>query len=71
MNGLFRYRFERAGYEGGYGGGRGGPFRGRGRGGSFRGGFRQNRGIYAFWSSYMCHFTAEESAWQFSHKAAK
>lgn len=38
------YRFERAGFEGGYGGGRGVPFRGRGRGGSFRGGFRQNRG---------------------------
>ncbi|KHN74183.1 Fragile X mental retardation protein 1 -like protein [Toxocara canis] len=38
------YRFERAGFEGGFSGGRGGPFRGRGRGGSFRGGFRQNRG---------------------------
>uniref|UniRef100_A0A914ZFE0 Agenet-like domain-containing protein n=1 Tax=Parascaris univalens TaxID=6257 RepID=A0A914ZFE0_PARUN len=39
------YRFERAGYEGGFGGGRGGPFRGRGRGGSFRGGYRQNRDV--------------------------
>ncbi|MFH4982576.1 hypothetical protein AB6A40_009285 [Gnathostoma spinigerum] len=39
------YRYDRAGYEGGYSGGRGGaPFRGRGRAGSFRGGFRQNRG---------------------------
>lgn len=38
------YRFERAGFDGGYGGGRGLPYRGRGRGGSFRGGFRPNRG---------------------------